>query len=339
MKKILFYFCGIYNGGTEIAALNLMKKLDKEKYELLYYYNDKGNSYKEMLERYDKYAKYVDINENIDVNTLIYCTSALDDLDLIKNIKYKNSYFWFHYFWEEQEEFLKIAIKNNYIDKVITVGEYAKRKLETLECLKNQNKVDVIYNIINSEQIIEKSKEPIEIKKEDCITFVTVARFAPIKGYSRVREMVQILMENDIDFRWYIIGKGKNDKEHNEVLKLFENCDNRVQLLGHKENPFPYMKMADYVVLMSTRETFGLVITESKTLGTPCIVSDFDAAYEQIEDGKNGFIINKENISEFKNILNKVLNSSSKMKSYLKSYTYDEDESVKKWENLFLEKH
>ena len=32
MKKILFYLCGIYNGGTEIETLNLMKNLNREKF-------------------------------------------------------------------------------------------------------------------------------------------------------------------------------------------------------------------------------------------------------------------------------------------------------------------
>ena len=49
MKKILFYLCGIYNGGTEIETLNLMKNLSKEEYELLYYYHDKQNSYDVMV--------------------------------------------------------------------------------------------------------------------------------------------------------------------------------------------------------------------------------------------------------------------------------------------------
>ena len=86
MKKILFYLCGIYNGGTEIETLNLMKNLNKEKYELLYYYHDKQNSYNTMVQEYNKYANYVDISNDVKVDTVLYCTHALDDIELIKNI-------------------------------------------------------------------------------------------------------------------------------------------------------------------------------------------------------------------------------------------------------------
>ena len=91
-------------------------------------------------------------------------------------------------------------------------------------------------------------------------------------------------------------GKGSNEKEHNEVVKMLQEYQPNVELVGHKSNPFPYIKNADYLVLMSDRETSGLVITEAKIIGTPCIVSNFEAAREQITDGKNGFIIDKDNV-------------------------------------------
>ena len=72
MKKILFYLCGIYNGGTEIETLNLMKNLSKEGYELLYYYHDKQNSYDVMVQEYNHYANYIDIKNKVNVDTVIY---------------------------------------------------------------------------------------------------------------------------------------------------------------------------------------------------------------------------------------------------------------------------
>lgn len=336
MKKILFYLCGIYNGGTEIETLNFMKNIDRQKYDLYYSYNDKENSYGWIVDEFNKYSKYVDINEPVEVDTILYCTHALDDLDLIKNISYKHSYFWFHYFWEDQEEFLDIAIKNNYIDKVITVSEYAQKKLQNMPCLANrQDDVIVIKNIMNDKEIIKGSNEKIEMEHIDGLNLVTVARFAPIKGYKRVKEMIDILIEENISFKWYICGKGKNEEEHNGVLELLEGYDNRVEMVGHKDNPYPYIKNADYLVLMSDRETAGLVIEESKIIGTPCILSSFEAAFEQVEEGKTGFILDKENVrSEFKEKLPKIMSQKKEIRENLKQYKYSRGNILEEWDEL-----
>lgn len=331
MKRILFYICGIYNGGTEIETINLMQNL-KSNYQILYYYHDKLYSDNNMVEKFNKYAKYVDINQEQVVDTLIFCTHALDDINLIKNIKYKQSYFWFHYFWKDQEEFLKIALENDYINEVITVSNYAKKKLLSFEFMKNKkNKVKIIPNIMDDKYIKEKAKEDVEFEKAKDLNLVTVARFAHIKGYNKIKKMIDILIREKIDFKWYIIGKGNNKEEHNEVLEMFKDYDKRVELLGFKENPFPYIKKSDYIVLMSKRETAGLVITEAKILGTPCIMSNIEVAYEQIKEGKNGYIIDRENISDFKEKLENIIKTKSKMKKYLSKFHYNKNKIIREW--------
>ena len=335
MKKILFYLCGIYNGGTEIETLNLIKSLDSTKYEILYYYFDKENSDDSVVNMFNSYARYVDIKENQIVDTIIYCTHALDNMEDLKNIKYNNSYFWFHYFWEDQEEFLKICLEKNLINKVITVSQYAKQKLLNFNFMQGkENMVSVIYNILPVEEIKKKSEFNIDFKKAQGLNLVTVARFAPIKGYARIKEMIDILLKESIDFKWYIIGKGSNSKEHNEVLELLKDYDNRVELTGYLENPYPYIKKSDYLVLMSDRETSGLVITEAKILGTPCIVSDFEATFEQIEDGKNGFIIKKENINGFKERLPQIIMLKEELKNNLSEFSYGINEIMNEWEKM-----
>lgn len=335
MKTILFYLCGIYNGGTEVETINLMKNLDRSKYTLYYYYNDKLGSYNEIVKKFDEYASFVNIENEIKVDCLIYCTHALDDMDKIKNIKYNHSYFWFHYFWDDQEKFLEKAIENKYIEKVITMSEYAKKKLEEFDCVKNNKGiVEIIFNIMDDKAIIEKSNDIVPIEKSVDLNLVTVARFAPIKGYHRIKEMIDILIEANVDFRWNIIGKGSNPKEHNEVVEMLKDYPDRISLLGHLSNPFPYIKNADYLVLMSDRETSGLVITEAKILGTPCIVSNFEAAKEQIDDEKTGYIIDKNNILEFKQKLEQIINSKQEMRNNLKDFHFNKEAIMKKWENI-----
>ncbi len=336
MKRILFYLCGIYNGGTEIATLNLMETLDRELYELYYCYGDRENSYAEMVEKYNKKATYIDFNikQSIQFDTIIYCVEANKDIDTItKNVSFSKAYFWYHYVGFGQEEFADYAFERKYIDKVITVSEYAKKTFLNLVKHKDIN-VEVIENVLDTQSIKEKAKEPILIEKGKDLTLITVARFAPIKGYARVVHLAEALIKAGIDFKWYVLGKGSNKKEHDEVVNMLEPYKDKIIMLGHKQNPYKYIAASDYLVLLSDRETSGLVITEAKILGIPCIVTNFEAVYEQIEDGKNGIILDRDKLTNYDERISDIINNRSHLKNNLKNFTHDNLKIKKRWEAI-----
>ncbi|MBP1745098.1 MAG: glycosyltransferase, partial [Firmicutes bacterium] len=59
---------------------------------------------------------------------------------------------------------------------------------------------------------------------------------------------------------------------------------------GHKDNPYPYMRHADVFVLTSRYEAQGMAVTESLIAGTPVIVTDYEEAFEFVQNGHNGII-------------------------------------------------
>jgi glycosyltransferase involved in cell wall biosynthesis len=48
---------------------------------------------------------------------------------------------------------------------------------------------------------------------------------------------------------------------------------------------------ADYLVQVSDTEGFCYSIYEALQVDTPCIVTDFPSAFEQVKDGKSGYIL------------------------------------------------
>ena len=97
-----------------------------------------------------------------------------------------------------------------------------------MPCLKNrENDVGIISNILDENEIVEKSKQNIPLERVDGLNLVTVARFAPIKGYHRVKQMIDILIQENINFKWYIVGKGNGEKEHNEVVEMLKGYEKK----------------------------------------------------------------------------------------------------------------
>ena len=94
------------------------------------------------------------------------------------------------------------------------------------------------------------------------------------------------------------------------------------------------IKQCDYLVLLSDTETWGLVITEAKILGVPCIVTDFEAAYEQIKDNENGLILSREDTTSYDNKIDLILNNKHKYKEKLSKFKWSNDDILKDWTNI-----
>ena len=69
--------------------------------------------------------------------------------------------------------------------------------------------------------------------------------------------------------------------------KLQEN----IELLGRKQNPYPYFKISDCVILTSDYEGYPVVFLESFILNKPIITTKV-SDYEQVE-GKYGYVTDK----------------------------------------------
>jgi L-malate glycosyltransferase len=69
-----------------------------------------------------------------------------------------------------------------------------------------------------------------------------------------------------------------------------------VHFLGWIENPLPMMNDSDVFVLPSDTEGLPLSIIEAVALGLPCIATNIGVIPELIEHGKNGYLIEKDNV-------------------------------------------
>jgi len=81
-----------------------------------------------------------------------------------------------------------------------------------------------------------------------------------------------------------IVGEGE-DRAELEKLAESLGVSEAVHFIGHRSNPFGYMKGASFFVLSSIWEGFGLVVLEAMALGLPCIATDCPSGPGEILDG------------------------------------------------------
>lgn len=105
--------------------------------------------------------------------------------------------------------------------------------------------------------------------------------------------LMKALTEVTADFELYLVGDG-DEKEH--LIELMQGLkpNSRVHFLGHlnRAQLLKYYAQSDLFVLPTREDCFALVILEAMCAKLPVICSKYaDGAYDLIEDGKNGFIV------------------------------------------------
>lgn len=133
---------------------------------------------------------------------------------------------------------------------------------------------EVIHNYIDKNRVIEKSNENAEMKfDENNINFITVARLVEQKALDRLINIHTRLIKEGFKHNFYIIGDGP---EKNKLEKMIKDCQvqETFKLFGQKENPYPYIKQADYFCLLSHFEGYPMVVEEAKILNKSILITD-----------------------------------------------------------------
>lgn len=141
------------------------------------------------------------------------------------------------------------------------------------------------------------------------------------------------------DWKLEVIGDGPDKLE---LSKLIEEANlNNIYLEGF-QNPLDYYSKSSMLLLTSDSEGFGLVISEAMKFGVvPIVYGSYDAVYDIIEDGIDGYITPKpyrqSDMVKYieKLIQDKQLREQMSRQAILKSNKFKVTEIVDKWETLF----
>ena len=228
---------------------------------------------------------------------------------------------------EKVKEFFK---EKHYKDfaKLVFVSEKSKNSfLEVFPEMKN--KVLHINNLINYEEIEEKSLKKISEeelkridKKEGQTIFLNYGRHDELqKKISRLIEAAEKLKERNKNFKVLLVGEGVDTPKYKKMVEENKLTD-RVIFCGRKKNPFPYVRLADCVVLTSDYEGSPVVFTESLILEKSIITTDV-AGSEQIKD-KFGYVTKKDSNDIFAK-MEEFMDKSFKPKERFNVKKYNED--------------
>lgn len=187
----------------------------------------------------------------------------------------------------------ELAMWSRY-DAICGVSEQASRSFQTA-FPELSDKIQTVENILPKELIVKQTVQPqTDIPSDGAVKILSVGRFCDAKNFDNVPDICRRLMENGLDVKWYLIGYGGEEPLIRQ--KIAEaGMQERVIILGKKDNPYPYMRACDLYVQPSRYEGKAVTVREAQLLGKPVVITDYATSGSQLEDGVDGVIVPMDN--------------------------------------------
>lgn len=278
-------------GGIETAVYNFCMVL-KDKYDIVFMYDNVGEGNLAQLRRLKKIVRCENYKgQELNCDTFIYYGVNPQQIEQTLNAK--------KVIQQICNDF--IAYPTGFVPSKKTTEFYADSEASA-NAFSRRYKLDcgVLHNLF-------------DIQPKRSLLLMSASRLSPEKGYNRMKAMAKRMRDKEIPFIWTIF---TNDIPNEEIDGFI--------FMKPRFNIPDYMAKMDYVLQLSDFESWGCTITESLECGIPVICTDFPSAYEQVEDGINGYIL-KRNLKNLDDVIDKMYNND------LKGFKYEPKYSIKEW--------
>ncbi|MFB2837626.1 glycosyltransferase [Floridanema evergladense] len=211
---------------------------------------------------------------------------------------------------------------------IIAVSKGLARELEMSLKLK-PNSVQVIYNPVIDDNLLFKSRLPIEhpwFQPNQPPVLLAIGRLTAQKDYQSLLYAFARFREQ-FPAKLLILGEGELRSEL-EALVSKLSLENDVFLPGFVSNPYAYMSQATALVLSSVWEALPTVLIEAMACG--CQVISTDCPYgpdEILEQGKYGWLVPVQDVTALATAMHQALNSPinpDKLKLRSQSFTVEQ---------------
>lgn len=346
MNNIVFLHSSSELYGSDRSLLNLVKNLDKDKFNITVILPEDGplvdkiNSFDNVeviinelavlrrknlslsgmskyfieLMRSIKFINNLIKEKSIDIvytNTSVIFVGGIS----AKICKVKSVWHIREIIKSKYERFIVSKIVNIFSDYII-----ANSKATAEAISKNKDKVKVVYNAIDIEKnsgledIDEVYKEVAStiVKSNNKIRIGMAGRINRWKGQKLFVDMAKLVSEENDNVEFLIAGdvyKGEDyilDDLKGYILE--SGVKDKIGLLGQVDNMSNFYKKLDIFVLPSIQpEPFGLVVIEAMNNKLPVVATNHGGPVEIIDNNIDGFLVDYKDAREMAQVVNKLI--------------------------------
>lgn len=324
--KVLFRLRSLEMGGVQKVILDLLENLSREKFDITFLVNLKQGDFVKDIPKHVRFVYLADGKEDFSKQPIIYYAQliirrlklklykkfpkiyysrlGLNDFDVeiaasyyeledVLNSPNKKSkkIGWFHtdIRFVEKSLALKFIHRMHQFDVMIFGAKQTMNVINEVyqETFPNGR---VIYNVIDVEDILNKSTEFTISRTSSIPQFISIARLQKRKNFDALVRVHKRLLDEGYLHEIVVIGDGNHRPIVEEAIKEC-HVGSSFLLLGTKKNPYPYLVAADFFILPSKTESYPLIIGEALSLGIPVLSTDVGGINEMIDQGYDGMLV------------------------------------------------
>lgn len=306
--KICFAIPTVGAGGSEKILISLVKNLSKNFLPLIWVWQAEGGLKKEIKRAKIPYffsssllrAMKILRAEEIDLFDSWSYAIPFRDILVAKMVGISKIIHTRHSlgFWRKKKDFFDLYLERKWVKQFIAVSEAIKNDLVEAEKILPA-KIAVIPNFLDLKTLKEINPEKIRKKyqlgKNEKI-IGNISNFHPIKGLEYFLEAVALVRKKAplLSLKFLLVGKGALEKKIKAKAKKLK-IEKDILLLKNISDFREIVPCFDILVSTSLSEGFGLTILEGWAFKKPVVFTKCGGPEEVINDGRNGFLVEKKN--------------------------------------------
>lgn len=321
MKKRIFFLApNLSIGGAERVLVNLLKYINYKQYDVtlclyaytgVYFSELPRNVHIEYIFKnyfFSRVLTYLQrklgcgillklfvrgkIRKNYDIG-VCFSDGLLTDVLLMAGDRFKKTLTWVHSCYCSQTSLRKVytprkvlTLKKKRYDKLNGIVFVSKNSMLEFEQLFGKYSHEYcVYNLFDFKGIEAKAGECEPKLGRSGINFVAIGRLVGVKAYDKLIEAAKLLKERGLRFKINILGDGPLRKALENKVEEYK-LQEVVELLGFKNNPYPYLKRSDALVLTSSSEALPTVLVEAMYFSKPIVATKCSGCMEIADGGK-----------------------------------------------------
>lgn len=188
----------------------------------------------------------------------------------------------------EQDRLLGIKMRIAQKDKFITIYNGIDERYSILTDVVSNN---LAINIEPEYRCLQFSNR--DTKKNDSGVIIgTVGRLAPQKRVFETFQLIERISKIHTNIKLIWLGEGPQLEEAKAYV--VERSPSNIELVGNKQDVYPYLEQMDIFLLLSNYEGLPVSILEAMDASLPVIASDVGGIREQVIDGETGFLVSND---------------------------------------------
>ncbi len=188
---------------------------------------------------------------------------------------------------------------------------------QTYDLLQPKKAIQTVYNFIDERVYFKKDTQDLKTQygiSNDEKVIIHVSNFRKVK---RVQDVVKSfhLIEKQVASKLLLVGDGP---EISVVCNLVRELGlkDKVLFLGKQENLEDLYSISDLMLLLSEKESFGLVLLEAMACGVPSVGTKIGGIPEVIDDGVTGFLSDVGDVEDIAQNAVKILENATLHKEF-----------------------